>query len=151
MSGEHAGSGGARMADRRKAIARRWYEDVINDRNLDAIAEIYTPDYVHHGPDGAEMHGPDAVRALAAAILDASEDRHAIVVQQVAEDDLVATRFISRGRHTGVFRGRKPSGRVWTTEGIHISRIEDGRVAEDWEVSHHSGIEDEAAAGDDSA
>ena len=32
------------------------------------------------------------------------------------------------------------------TEGIHISRIEDGRVAEDWEVSHHSGIGDEPAA-----
>ena len=76
------------------------------------------------------------------------EDRHAIVVQQVAEDDLVATRFISRGHHTGVFRGIAPSGRVWTTEGIHISRIEDGRVAEDWEVSHHSGVGDEPAADD---
>ncbi len=150
MSTKHPEPGLTHGADGRKAVARRWYEDVINERNLDAVAEIYTPDYVHHGPGGAEMRGPDAVRALAAAILAASDDRHAVVVQQVAEGDLVATRFISRGHHTGVFRGIAATGRVWTTEGIHISRIEGGRVAEDWEVSHHSGIEDEAPASGDS-
>jgi predicted ester cyclase len=135
--------------DERKRIARSWYEDVINGRNLDAIADIYAPDYVHHGPEGSEMHGIEAVRELATAILAAFADRHADVIQQVAEGNLVATRFISRGHHTSVFRGHQPSGRIWTTEGIHISRIRDGRVAEDWEVSHHSGIEDEAGGGDD--
>lgn len=35
-----------------KAIARRWFDEVINQRNLNAIADIYAADYVHHGPEG---------------------------------------------------------------------------------------------------
>lgn len=123
-----------------KAIARRWFDEVINQRNLDVIADIYTAEYVHHGPAGAEMRGLETVRAFAASILAASDDRRAVVEQQVAEGDLVVTRFISRGRHTGMSQGVQPSGEVWTTEGIVISRIEDGKIAEDWEIVHQSGF-----------
>lgn len=123
-----------------KVIARRWFDEVINQRDLDAIADIYAADYVHHGPQGAEMRGLDTVRAFAASILAASDDRRAVVEQQVAEGNLVVTRFTSSGRHTGVFRGVAPTGGVWTTEGIVISRIEDGKIVEDWEVVQISGF-----------
>jgi len=128
------------QAEADKALARRWFDEVINQRNLDAIGEIYAADYVHHGPEGAEIRGPETVRAFAASILAASSDRHAEVQQQVTEGDLVVTRFISRGRQTGEFQGLPPSGKLWTTEGIVISRIANGRIAEDWEVVHHSGL-----------
>ncbi len=124
----------------KKAIARRWFDEVINARDLDAIAGIYAPDYVHHGPEGAEMRGLDTIRAFAASILAASADRQAVIEQQVAEGNLVVTRFTSKGHHTGVFRGRAPSGRMWITEGICISRIEDGKIVEDWEIIHSSGL-----------
>lgn len=80
------------------------------------------------------------MRAFAASLLAASEDRHAVVEQQVAEGDLVVTRFTSSGHHTGLFQGVEPTGKIWTTEGIHISRIEDSKIAEDWEIVHHSGL-----------
>jgi predicted ester cyclase len=123
-----------------KAIARKWFDEVINRRNLDAIDQTYSPDYVHHGPDGAEIRGLEAVRSFAAALLAASNDRRAVVEQQVAESNLVATRFRSTGHHTGVFQGIQPTGKVWTTEGIDISRIENGKIVEDWEVVHQSGF-----------
>ncbi len=123
-----------------KAIARRWFDEVINQRNVDVIAEIYSADYVHHGPEGAEIRGLETVRRHAASILAASNDRRAVVEQQIAEGDLVVTRFTSSGHHTGMFQGVEPTGEVWTTEGIVISRIEHGRIAEDWEIVHHSGF-----------
>jgi len=123
-----------------KALARVWFDEVINQRNPSAIAETYAADYIHHGPEAAQMHGLEAARAFAAAILAASNDRVAVVEQQVAEGDLVVTRFTSRGHHTGVFRGIAPTGRIWTTEGICISRIENGKIAEDWEIVHQSGM-----------
>jgi predicted ester cyclase len=123
-----------------KAIVRRWFDDVINQRNLDVIDEIFSPDYVYHGADGAELRGQEAVRSFAAAILTASDDRHAVVEQQVAEGNLVATRFRSSGHHTGVFQGIQPTGKIWTTEGIDISRIENGKIVEDWEIVHQSGL-----------
>lgn len=123
-----------------KQLARRWFDDVINRRNLDAIANTYAADYVHHGAEGVDIRGLEATRAFAASILAASKDRKAIVEQQVAEDDLVVTRFTSSGHHTGVFRGVEPTGRLWNTEGICISRIENGKIAEDWEIVHQSGL-----------
>jgi len=127
-------------AEADKALARVWFEDVITKRDLDAIDAHYAADYVHHGAEGAEIRGREAARAFAASILAASSDRVAVVEQQVAEDDLVVTRFTSRGTHTGTFRGVEPTGREWVTEGICISRIEDGKIAEDWEIIHVSGL-----------
>lgn len=123
-----------------KALTRRWFDDVINRRDLTAIDEVYAEDYVHHGPGGVDLRGRDAARAFAAAILAASNDRHAVVQDQVAEGDRVVTRFTSTGHRTGVFRGVAPTGKLWTTTGIDISRIENGRIVEDWEITAHSGL-----------
>lgn len=123
-----------------KALARKWFDEMINQRNLDVIEEVYSADYVYHGAGGTELRGLESVRSFAAAILAASNDRHAVIGQQVAEGNLVATRFSSSGHHTGVFKGIQPTGKIWTTEGIVISRIEDGKIVEDWEVIHQSGL-----------
>ena len=131
---------GRHETDANKALARIWFDEVITGRNLDAIDEHYAADYVHHGAEGAELRGVEAARDFAASILAASSDRIAVVEQQVAEGDLVVTRFTSRGTHTGAFRGVEPSGEEWVTEGICISRIENGKVAEDWEIVHVSGL-----------
>lgn len=40
-----------------KALARRWFDEVINQRNLEVMTDTYAVDYVHHGPEGIE---PDA-------------------------------------------------------------------------------------------
>ncbi len=121
-----------------KAVARRWFTEVINGRDLDAVADIYADDYVYHGAGGLTLRGPAAVREFAAAILAASSDRRAVVERQVVEGHRVVTQFTSRGTRTGSFQGRPPTGREWVTEGIVISRIEDGRIAEDWEVTRSS-------------
>lgn len=121
-----------------KAIARRWFDEVINKRNLDAVADIYAADYVYHGPGGFELRGPEAAREFAASVLAASDDRHAVVEQQVAEGDLVATRFISTGHSTGPWQGVEPDGKIWITEGIDISRIQNGKIVEDWEIIYQS-------------
>ncbi len=138
--GEASAAPESARAEDGKALARRWFDEVINRRDLDAIAGIYGSNYVHHGPAGAEIRGLEAVRRFAAAILAASDDRRAVVEQQVAEGDLVVTRFTSTGHQTGAFRGAGPTGELWTTEGIVISRVEAGRIVEDWEIVHHSGV-----------
>ncbi|MCG6962353.1 MAG: ester cyclase [Acidobacteria bacterium] len=129
--------------DAAKAVARRWFDEVINGRNLDAIPQIYAADYVYHGPGGLELTGLDKVRAFAAAILAASSDRHAVVERQVVEGDRVVTQFVSHGIQTGPYHGIPASGKQWTTEGIVISRIENGRITEEWEVVHNTGLGEE--------
>lgn len=71
----------------------------------------------------SEYHGLEGVRKsteLYRALLD---DLVLEVVDQVAEDDSVANRWVL----TGTNRGRRI--RVW---GITVSRLRDGRIVEDW-------------------
>ena len=111
-----------------KALARRWFEEVITGRNPAAIDEIYHPNYTHRGPDGHELNIHDAKR-VAAGLLKASPDRVARVIAQIAEGDTVVTRWESRGTLPG------ESGRAMVVCGIVISRIADGHIIEDWEVT----------------
>ena len=39
------------MAEENKATARRFYEELFNQGNLDAAQEIVTPDFVIHDPN----------------------------------------------------------------------------------------------------
>jgi predicted ester cyclase len=123
------------MSEEMKAIARRWFDEVINGRDLDAIDSIYTTDYVHHTPGGRDF-GRDESKRVAAAILEAFAERRATVEDQLAEGDRVATRFTSRGVQTGRWFGIPPTGIEVVTHGILISRIADGRIAEDWELTN---------------
>jgi predicted SnoaL-like aldol condensation-catalyzing enzyme len=108
-----------------KALARRWFDEVINQRRAEAVEEIYAADYVHHGSGGRDV-GREGAREIAQSLLDASADRHATVMDQVEQGDRVATRWES----VGTFEG----GRRATVRGIVISRIEANRIAEDWEA-----------------
>jgi predicted ester cyclase len=87
-----------------------------------------------------DIRGREAARSFAASILAASKDRHAVVEDQVAEGDRVVTRFTSRGHRTGAFRGVEPTGKLWVTKGIDISRIENGKIVEDWQIIVNSGL-----------
>jgi ketosteroid isomerase-like protein len=39
------------MAEVKKALTRRAWEELLNQKNLDAIEEYYAPDLVWHEPD----------------------------------------------------------------------------------------------------
>lgn len=117
-----------------KALARAWFDEVMNARDLDAIDRAYAADYTHRGPGGESVGGRDGARQVAVALHEAIPDRVSTVVTQVAEDDLVVTRWVSRGTQTGPLMGRPPTNQPVEAHGITISRIEDGLIAEDWEI-----------------
>ncbi len=59
-----------------------------------------------------------------------SEAKHTMV-SQVAEGDMVATRLVWRGVHSGDFAGIPATGRAVSIEAISVDRIESGKI-----VSH---------------
>jgi predicted ester cyclase len=50
----------------------------------------------------------------------------------VAENDHVVARWSQTGTHTGAFLGIPLTGRQFTTTGIDIHQLSDGRMAEHW-------------------
>ena len=59
-------------------------------------------------------------------------DGRITVDDQILEGDKVATRWTGRGTQTGEIAGIAPTGKQVTITGLTISRLEGGRVIEDW-------------------
>ena len=49
-----------------KALMRRIWKEVLNERNLEHANELVTDDYVYHGPGGHELKGPEGFRRFMA-------------------------------------------------------------------------------------
>ena len=55
------------------------------------------------------------------------------VEDQVAEGDIVVTRWIASGTHQGDLMGIAPTGNRVTVAGTSIERVVDGRIEETWD------------------
>jgi steroid delta-isomerase-like uncharacterized protein len=104
--------------------------------DLGAADEIYAPDYVnhqHHDPDDPrDLRGVEAMKAFATEFREAFPDFRDSIDIQIAEDDMVATRFTSRGTHRGTFMGVEPTNKELSWTGITIDRISEGKIVESW-------------------
>ena len=122
-------------AEENKAIVRRFYEEFFNKGNLRIVDELHTPDYQHHDPDAPDPGGgAEGYIRRNAVFLKAFPDRQLTIEDQVAEGDKVATRITMRATQTGDLPGIRATGRPVTVVSVHICRIWDGRIAEEWEL-----------------
>lgn len=115
------------------ALARRSFDEVWNNGNLDTADELYAPDYVNHDPVSPEVPpGPEGVKQLAKMYRRAFPDLRFAIDEMLAAGDRVVTRWTGQGTHRGALRGLPPSGRQARVTGISIHRIVGGRIVETW-------------------
>jgi predicted ester cyclase len=110
----------ARPANR--DVARMVLEQVCARGDMVLAPSCYAEDFVDHFAN-AEYHGLEGLRRSTALYRAVFDDLAFDVVEQVAEDDRVASRWVL----TGSNRGRDMS--LW---GITLSHLRDGRIVEDW-------------------
>src|SRR5215204_7570921 len=121
------------VSEENKALVRRQEEELFGGGNLDVADEIYAPDYVGHDPSNPEdVRGLQAAKRAAADYRRAFPDLRVTVEDLIAEGDKVAARLRVRGTHLGDLNGIAPTGRRVDFTGIVMSRVEGGRIAEDW-------------------
>jgi steroid delta-isomerase-like uncharacterized protein len=122
------------MSEENKTLARRW-ADIFNQGNLDLVDEIYAPDYVDHDPTMPEdVAGFEGAREFYSMYRSAFPDAEITIEDQLAEGDTVATRWTARGTHRGELMGVPPSGNRVEVMGVTISRIESGKIVEEWDI-----------------
>ncbi len=118
------------MSAENKALMRRSWEALDN---LDVLDEVYTSDAVWHLPD-QEIHGVEELKRFITRYKTAFPDLNVTVDDEVAEGDKAVTRFTFRGTHQGeIEEFGPPNGRRIGQKDITISRIEGGRIVEDWD------------------
>jgi predicted ester cyclase len=104
------------------AIARKALEQVCAHGDMELAKETYAPAFVDH-VNAMVLHGHEGIRRSTGLYRALFDDLEIRVVDQVSEGDRVASRWVM----TGVNRGRR--GRL---TGITISRLDGGRIVEDW-------------------
>jgi steroid delta-isomerase-like uncharacterized protein len=118
-------------ADTNKEIVRRLGVEPW-EGNLGVIDELVASNYVGHDPAMPNQQGPEGIKEFITGYLAAFPDGRITIDDQFASGDLVATRWMGRGTQTGELMGIPPTGKQVTITGITISRVENGKVVEEW-------------------
>jgi serine phosphatase RsbU (regulator of sigma subunit)/predicted ester cyclase len=116
------------------ALARRFMETRVVERDLNAVDEMLASDFINHNKlvPGQEPDREDYLRGIAAFHAALSPGR-LIIEDQVAGGDKVVTRFIVHAIHDrGELMGVAPTGRELTNRAIVVHRIVEGKIAEEW-------------------
>jgi predicted ester cyclase len=117
--------------DENQAAVRACFERASRG-DFDALDEVVAPGYVLHPQ---EVEGIDGLKQVVEGYRSALSGLRVSIDHQLADGDYVATRFTIRGRHDGDLMGAPPTGRDVAFTGITISRCEDGRIVEEWELT----------------
>jgi steroid delta-isomerase-like uncharacterized protein len=121
------------MSEENKDFVRRGWEEVANQKNMDALEEFYAADAVWHEPD-QELQGLEEIRQYVALNFAAFPDVNFTVEDVIAEGDKAVTRWTVRGTHQGETEEfGPPTGRQIELEGLTLHRLEGGKIVEEWE------------------
>jgi predicted ester cyclase len=120
---------GVVVSEENKQVVRRYYDRVLNGRELDAVGEFFADERVAEG-----------VRRGCFGYFTAFPDLHASIEELIAEGDKVVCRSVSTGTHDGEFKGLAPTGRNASFESIDIFRIADGKFVGYWCLAGVAGL-----------
>ena len=116
-------------ADDNKTLAKRFYEEILNSRNMDVADEILAPHYIDHS---AAAPGLENFKRYLAIIISVFPDINVTIEDMFADDDKVAARLTVRGTQFGPFRGFPAKGGQATWSGMDIIHISNGKIVERW-------------------
>jgi predicted ester cyclase len=119
------------MSNQQTAV-QRMFDEIINAGNLDVADELFSTDYVDHGPMG-EMRGVEAFKQLVGMWRAAVPDVHCTVEDWFESGRMAGWNVRVSGTHTGEMMGIPPSGKRFEYVTPNIGRFgDDGKAVEHW-------------------
>jgi steroid delta-isomerase-like uncharacterized protein len=125
-----------------KTFMRRFYDEVMNQKNLAAIDNFLAPTFVNHSALQLGMLGGgiEEVKQYVSMIQTTFPDLHYTVEDMIAEGDKVVARLTVSGTQQGAFLGIPSTGKHATVTDIEIVRISNGKFVEIWVQADFLGL-----------
>ena len=117
------------MSDQNKELVRRYYAEVLNGRNLDAVGDYFSDERMVEG-----------VRRGCFSYFQSFPDLHCGIDALIAEGDRVFCRSTITGTHDGEYKGIPPTGRHIATDAAEIFTIADGKFVGYWCLTNVAGL-----------
>src|SRR4051794_21019140 len=108
-------------SEENKAIVRRIYDELWNERKLEVADEVIAEGGVNFDTRLTPTPtGPEDMKQTVRMVTAAFPDNHHRVEELIAEGDRVVARVTLTGTHEGEFMGLPPTGRRIAVNEIHI-------------------------------
>lgn len=122
--------------ERNKELARRFVEEVYNRHQFDKIPDFIGADFIDRSPGAPpNAQGPAFVLRQAEGTYAGFPDLKFEILRMVAEEDLVAIHWSSKGTASDEAAGGGAGGKSIEIQGISIFRYDaDGKVVESWDL-----------------
>lgn len=120
-----------------KALVRRFFEEVCNERKLGVAGELFSADHIYHDPSSPSIGpGPEGMKQLMSTYHVAFPDSHWDIDDMLVTEDgeTVVTRWTGSGTQTADLPGLPATGRKARVAGIWMHRIAGGKIVESWNV-----------------
>jgi predicted ester cyclase len=122
-------------------LVRSFYQRIWENGELDAAAELLSPDFVFRGSLGAELHGLDAFKDYVRAVRMALTNYRCEILTCVAEGQQGFARMRFSGRHAGVFLGYRPTGKPVQWEGAALFQFRGPHICSLWVLGDLAGLD----------
>lgn len=122
-------------------VLRRYLQAVSgSDIDLDVLDEILAKDVIHNGMPEGRRSGRSGMKAQQESFGSTWADRNIEIEDVVAAGGRVAARLTLTARHVGEFGGIEATSKQVRVDLMAFARVEDGRIAEWWEVADVFGL-----------
>jgi len=122
------------MSEANKQLIIRWFQQVWNEQNQDAIDELFSAEgKVHNFPEtGGVLVGPAGFKQIHGNFCGAFPDIHVVVEDVISEGDRVAAHWTATMTHLGGHLGIPSTGKKVVLPGSSFCIIRNGKIAEGW-------------------
>ncbi len=110
------------LREENKRLHQRFFQEVVNARNLVLLNELFAPDYSER----------DELKRFLCDLLSAFPDVRIDLDYQVAEMDRVVSCIALRGTQMACFRGIEPLGQRVLYPLVEVARFRNKRCIERW-------------------
>jgi predicted ester cyclase len=128
------------MAGMIEELIRRFYDDLWNRWDDQAVNEVLDPDFQFRGSLGVEVRGRQEWRDYRDLIRGGSADFHNDVIDLVAQGGRAAARLRYTGHHTGPLLGIAATGRPFTYAGAAFFTAGDRQLTSAWVLGDLDGL-----------
>ena len=125
--------------DTARTLIMTYIEDVWNRADAQAFERLTTDAFTYH-LGGQPPRDKAAMLAFLQNVHAAFPDWRVRIEDVVVENDTAAMRWSGQVTHEGPFHGIPATSKHITVSGINLYRIEDGRVAQEWEQMDSLGM-----------
>ena len=116
--------------DANKQLVMRHFNEVINQKQLSIIPELFAENFSSIAPNGDIVTGRDHLAQYLGYFFTAFPDLHMTLEEMLAEDDRVAARVTVQGTHQGEFWGIAPTNRQISIQEVFMIKVTGNFVAE---------------------